>query len=67
MKMNELNKKIRQVKQQLINNLDYSFNPVDVELDAILGAELSQLYDERKRLQNTKLDTLSEMYLRIYA
>ena len=65
--MKQLNKQIRQVKQQLINNLDNIFNPVDVELDAILDAELSQLYKERKQLQNTKLDTLSEMYLRIYA
>lgn len=65
--MGKLNNKIRQVKQQLINNLDNSFNPIDVELDAILDAELSQLYKERKQLQNTKLDTLSEMYLRIYA
>lgn len=65
--MNKLNKQIRQVKQQLINNLDDSFNPIDVELDAILDAKLSKLYKERKQLQNTKLDTLSEMYLRIYA
>ena len=65
--MNNLNKQIRQVKQQLINNLDNSFNPIDVELDAILDAKLSQLYKERKQLQNIKLDTLSEMYLRIYA
>ena len=65
--MNKLNKQIRQVKQQLINNLDNSFNPIDVELDAILDAKLSKLYEERKQLQNIKLDTLSEMYLRIYA
>ena len=45
--MGKLNNKIRQVKQQLINNLDNSFNPIDVELDAILDAELSQLYKER--------------------
>ena len=65
--MNSLNKQIRQVKQQLINNLDNSFNPIDAELDTILDVKLSQLYEERKQLQNTKLDTLSEMYLRIYA
>ena len=65
--MNKLNKQIRQVKQQLINNLDDSLNPIDVELDAILDAKLSQLYKDRKQLQNIKLDTLSEMYLRLYA
>ena len=65
--MDKLNKQIRQVKRQLIDNLDDSFNPINIELDVILDAKLSQLYKERKQLQNTKLDTLSDMYLRLYA
>ena len=65
--MNKLNKQIRQVKQQLINNLDDSFNPINIELDVALESKLAKLYAERKQVQKLKINTLSEMYLRIYA
>lgn len=65
--MNNLNKQIRQVKQQLINNLDDSFNPINIELDVALESKLAKLYAERKQVQKLKIDTLGEMYLRIYA
>lgn len=65
--MNMLNKQIRQVKQQLIDNLDDGFNPINIELDIALESKLDKLYAERKQVQKLKIDTLSEMYLRIYA
>ena len=65
--MNSLNKQIRQVKQEMINNLDDSFNPINIELDSALESKLAKLYAERKQVQKLKIDTLSEMYLRIYA
>lgn len=65
--MNNLNKQIRQVKKQLISNLDDSFNPINIELDIALESKLAQLYAERKQVQKLKIDTLSEMYVRIYA
>lgn len=65
--MKDLNNQIRQVKQQLVDNLDSSFNPIDVNLDSQLEMELEELYKQRKLLQTTKIDTLSNMYLRVYA
>lgn len=65
--MKNLNKQIRQVKQEMINNLDDSFNPINIELDIALESKLAKLYAERKLVQKLKIDTLSEMYLRIYA
>lgn len=65
--MKDLNTQIRKVKQQLVDNLDSSFNPIDVTLDSQLEIELEDLYKQRKRLQTTKIDTLSDMYLRVYA
>lgn len=65
--MKDLNNQIRQVKQQLMDNLDSDFNPIDVTLDSKLEIELEQLYKQRKQLQTTKIDTLSDMYLRVFA
>lgn len=62
-----LDKEIRQVKQQLIDNLDSEFNPKNVLLDCKLELKLKKLYAQRKTMQKSKIDTLSDMYLRLYA
>ena len=65
--MKSLNAMIRQVKQQIIDNLDDGFNPIDFQLDQMLESELCTLYKQRKQKQSNKIDSLSNMYLRIYA
>lgn len=65
--MKDLNAQIRKVKQQLVDNLDSSFNPIDFTLDSQLEIELEELYKQRKQQQTTKIDTLSDLYLRVYA
>ena len=65
--MKSLNNEIRQVKQQLIDNLNNEFNPIDLELDEMLESKLYELYKQRKQMQTVKINTLSDMYLRIYA
>lgn len=66
MKRKELDSKIRKLKLSLIDNLDNEFKPINIELDENLEKELSQLYKQRSKLQNSKIDTLSNMYLRLY-
>lgn len=65
--MKSLNATIRQVKQQIVDNLDDDFNPIDLQLDRMLESELCTLYKQRKQNQSTKIDSLSNMYLRLYA
>ena len=65
--MQSLNAMIRQIKQQIIDNLDDEFNPIDLQLDKMLESELCALYKQRKQNQSTKIDSLSNMYLRLYA
>ena len=65
--MKSLNAMIRQVKQQIIDNLDDDFNPIDLQLDQMLESKLFALYKQRKQKQSAKIDSLSNMYLRLYA
>ncbi|MEN9439196.1 MAG: hypothetical protein RL613_672 [Fusobacteriota bacterium] len=65
--MEDLNAMIRQVKQQIIDNLDCEFNPINLQLDQTLESKLFALYEKRKQKQTTKIDSLSNMYLRLYA
>ena len=65
--MKSLNTMIRQVKQQIIDNLDDEFNPIDLQLDQMLESKLCALYKQRKQEQFNKIDSLSNMYLRLYA
>ena len=65
--MKSLNAMIRQIKQQIIDNLDDGFNPIDLQLDKMLESKLCALYKERKQKQSAKIDSLSNMYLRLYA
>ena len=62
----ELNSKIRKLKLELVNNLDSTFKPVDLDKDEQLEKELSSLYKERSKLQSKKIDSLSTMYLNLY-
>lgn len=64
--MTNLDVKIRKLKLELMENLNNSFNPKNVELDEHLEKELSKLYKERSKLQKTKIDTLGNMYLKAY-
>ena len=65
--MKSLNAMIRQIKQQIIDNLDDKFHPIDSQLDEMLELELYALYKQRKQKQSAKIDSLSNMYLRLYA
>ena len=65
--MKSLNAMIRQVKQQIIDNLDDEFNPIDLQLDEMLESKLCALYKQREQEQSAKIDSLSNMYLRLYA
>lgn len=64
--MKNLNAMIRQIKQQIIDNLDAEFNPINLQLDQTLESKLCALYEKRKQNQTTKIDSLSNMYLRLY-
>lgn len=63
----ELDSKIRKLKLELVNNLDSNFKPIDLYKDEKLEKELSSLYKERSKLQSKKIDSLSTMYLNLYA
>lgn len=65
--MRSLNAMIRQIKQQIVDNLDDEFNPIDLQLDEMLESELCALYQQRKQDQSNNIDSLSNMYLRLYA
>ena len=65
--MKDLNAMIRQIKQQIVDNLDDEFNPINLQLDQRLESELCALYKQRKQKQSIKIDSLSNMYLRLYA
>ena len=67
MDIENLNKKIRMLKSELIDNLDSDLRPIDLNKDAQIEKELSLLYKERVKLQSNKIDTLSNMYLKLYA
>ena len=64
--MTNLDSNIRRLKLEMVENLDSSFNPKNIELDECLEKELSKLYKERSKVQKTKIDTLGNMYLRVY-
>lgn len=63
----ELDSKIRKLKLELISNLDSNFKPLDLDKDKKLEKELSLLYKERVKIQSKKIDSLSTMYLNLYA
>ena len=65
--MKSLNAMIRQIKQQIIDNLDDEFNPIDLQLDQMLESKLYALYEQRKQKQSAKIDSLGNMYLKLYA
>jgi hypothetical protein len=65
--MKNLNAMIRQTKQQIIDNLDDDFYPISLELDTKLESKLYELYKQREHEQSKKIDSLSNMYLRLYA
>ena len=65
--MKSLNATIRQIKQQIMDNLDAGFNPIDLQLDEMLESKLYALYKQRKQKQSANIESLSNMYLRLYA
>ena len=67
MNIENLNKKIRMLKSELIDNLNSDLQPIDLKKDAQLEKQLSLLYKERAKLQSSKIDSLSNMYLNLYA
>lgn len=60
--MKSLNTMIRQIKQQIVDNLDDNFHLIVYQLDEMLESELCALYKQRKQNQSTKIDSLSNMH-----
>ena len=62
-----LKRQIRSLHQEMMDNLDNKFNPIDKELDAKLDKEIDELNNRLKRFSTKERCSLSDMYLRLYA
>lgn len=61
-----IKRKMRMLHNQIIDNLDNSFNPIDSELDKKLDEEIDALNDRLKRFKKSNKDSFSDMMLRVY-
>lgn len=62
-----LKRQMRTLHNEMMDNLDNKFNPIDAELDAILDKQIDELNDRLKHFSVRERCSLSEMYLRVYA
>ena len=62
-----LKRKIRNLHQQMMDNLDNKFNPIDFQLDSSLDNEIDELNERLKHFSTKSRCGLSDLYLRIYA
>ena len=62
-----LKRQIRTLHNEMMDNLDNKFNPIDVELDAKLDKQIDKLNYRLKHFSTRERCSLSEMYLRLYA
>jgi len=58
---------MRSLHQEMMNNLDDKFNPIDKKLDDKLDKQIEELSDRLKRFSTKQRCSLSDMYLRLYA
>ncbi len=62
-----LKRNIRSLHTKVMDNLDKSFNPIDMELDQNLERQIDELNNRLKRFNTKQRCGLSDMYLRVYA
>lgn len=65
--LKDIDSKIRKIRQAIVNNLNDDFTVIDADIDEDLSNQLDDLLKLRKSLQLNKIDTLSNMYLKLYA
>lgn len=62
-----LKREIRRLHNQVMENLDDKFKPIDKSLDSELESKIDELQDRLKYFAVKPKDSLSDMYLRLYA
>ena len=62
-----IKRQMRNLHHKMMDNLDDKFNPIDVDLDAILDKQIDELNKQLKYFSVKERCKLSEMYLRAYA
>lgn len=62
-----LKKQIRSLHNEMMDNLDNEFKPINKELDAKLDQQIDDLNNRLKRFSVKTRCGLSDMYLRTYA
>ena len=62
-----LKREIRCLHNQVMNNLDDKLDPIDEALDAVLEIKIDILQERLKHFKVKSKNSLSEMYLRLYA
>ena len=62
-----IKRQMRHIHHKMMDNLDDKFNPIDVDLDAILDKQIDELNKQLKYFSIKERCKLSEMYLRAYA
>ena len=61
-----LKREIRRLHNQIMDNLDNEFNPIDKALDLELESRIDELQGRLKYFAVKSKDSLSDMYLRLY-
>lgn len=62
-----LKREIRRLHNQIMDNLDNEFNPIDKSLDSELESRIDELQGRLKYFAVKPKDSLSGMYLRLYS
>ena len=62
-----LKREIRHLHSQVMDNLDADFNPINKALDAVLESKIDELQERAKQFKVKPKNSLSDMYLRLYA
>ena len=62
-----MKRQMRQLHHKMMDNLDASFKPIDLELDQYLDKQIDELNERLKHFSTKERCSLSDMYLRLYA
>lgn len=62
-----LKREIRRLHNQVMGNLDAKFNPIDKALDSELENKIDELQERLKLFTVKPKDSLSDMYLKLFA
>ena len=62
-----LKREIRRLHDQVMDNLDDKFNPIDKALDLELESRIDELQNRLKHFAVKPKNSLSDMYLKLYA